>query len=82
MFGQTVAQICFGLYSRLPIVVEPKEVSVSSDAGILPDPLSDRQGSRETNWDFTGMVRFYLEHADIRSTLVSPDFAPDSRITK
>lgn len=36
MVGQTVAQLCFGFFSRLQIVVEPKEVSVSSDAGILP----------------------------------------------
>ncbi len=35
MLGQTVAQLCLGFFSRLPIVVEPKEVSVSSDTGIL-----------------------------------------------
>jgi len=36
MFGQCVAQISFDFFSRLPIVVEPQEVQVSSDTGILP----------------------------------------------
>ncbi len=36
MVGQTVAQSCFDFFSRLPIVVEPKEVHLSSDVGILP----------------------------------------------
>lgn len=35
MLRQAVSQICFDFFSRLPIVVEPKEVSVSSDTGIL-----------------------------------------------
>ncbi|MEE9184879.1 MAG: IS1380 family transposase [Acidimicrobiia bacterium] len=43
MLGQTVAQLCFGFFSRLPIVVEPKEVSVSSDTGILPIRQFDSQ---------------------------------------
>lgn len=43
MVGQTVAQLCFGFFSRLPIVVEPKEVSLSSDTGILPIRQFDSQ---------------------------------------
>ena len=43
MFRQTVAQICFDFFSRLPIVVEPKEVQVSSDTGILPIRQFDDQ---------------------------------------
>ncbi len=43
MLGQTVAQLCFDFLSRLPIVVEPKEVSVSSDTGILPIRQFDSQ---------------------------------------
>ncbi|MCP4245783.1 MAG: IS1380 family transposase [bacterium] len=43
MVGQTVAQICFDFFSRLPIVVEPEEVQVSSDAGILPIRQYDDQ---------------------------------------
>ncbi|MHC4867662.1 MAG: IS1380 family transposase [Planctomycetota bacterium] len=35
MFGQSVAQICFDFFSRLPIVVQPKDVDLSSDVGIL-----------------------------------------------
>ncbi len=36
MLKQTVAQLCFGFFSRLPIIVQAKEVSLSSDVGILP----------------------------------------------
>ena len=36
MSKQPVHQIGFDFLPRLPIVVEPKEVDVSSDAGILP----------------------------------------------
>jgi hypothetical protein len=36
MLTQTVTQNGFDFFSRLPIVVEPKAVQVSSDAGILP----------------------------------------------
>jgi len=36
MSEQSVDQICFDFLGRLPIVVEAKEVDVSSDAGILP----------------------------------------------
>lgn len=43
MLGQTVAQLCLGFFSRLSIVVEPKEVSVSSDTGILPIRQFDSQ---------------------------------------
>ncbi len=43
MVGQAVAQIGFDFFSRLPIVVEPKEVQVSSDAGILPIRQFDDQ---------------------------------------
>lgn len=43
MVGQAVAQIGFDFFSRLPIVVEPKEVQVSSDAGILPIRQFDGQ---------------------------------------
>lgn len=35
MVRQAVAQICFDFFSRLPIVVEPQVVQVSSDTGIL-----------------------------------------------
>jgi len=40
---QAVKQICFGFFSRLPIVVEPHEVQVSCDAGILPIRQFDDQ---------------------------------------
>lgn len=43
MIGQAVAQIGFDFFSRLPIVVEPKEVHLSSDAGILPIRQYDGQ---------------------------------------
>ena len=43
MFRQAVAQLSFDFFSRLPIVVEPKEVDVSSDAGILPIRQFDSQ---------------------------------------
>ena len=36
MSEQSVDQICFDFLGRLPIVVQAKEVDVSSDAGILP----------------------------------------------
>ncbi len=36
MSEQCVDQICFDFLPRLPIVVEAKDVQVSSDAGILP----------------------------------------------
>ncbi len=38
-----VVQVCFGFFSRLPIVVEPKDVQVSSDTGILPIRQFDDQ---------------------------------------
>jgi|ETNmetMinimDraft_26_1059896.scaffolds.fasta_scaffold30163_1 hypothetical protein len=43
MFKQTVLQLCFDFFARLPIVVEPKEVDVSSDAGLLPIRQFDSQ---------------------------------------
>ncbi|UCC32228.1 MAG: transposase [Phycisphaerales bacterium] len=43
MLKQCVAQICFDFFSRLPIVVEPHEVQVSSDTGILPIRQFDDQ---------------------------------------
>jgi hypothetical protein len=43
MVAQTVAQFAFDFFSRLPIVVEPKEVHLSSDAGILPIRQFDDQ---------------------------------------
>ena len=43
MIGQTAAQFCFDFFFRLPIVVEPKEVGVSSDTGILPIRQFDSQ---------------------------------------
>lgn len=36
MLAQSVAQICFDFFCRLPIVVEPQKVQVISDTGILP----------------------------------------------
>ncbi len=36
MSTQAVAQISFGFFSRLPVVVEAQDVQASSDAGILP----------------------------------------------
>jgi hypothetical protein len=43
MFRQTVTQICFDFLSRLPILLEPREAQVSSDAGILPIRQFDDQ---------------------------------------
>jgi len=43
MSEHTVNQICFDFFSHLPIVVESKEVDVSSDAGILPIRQFDDQ---------------------------------------
>jgi hypothetical protein len=43
MLKQTVTQICFDFVSRLPIVVEPRVVQVSSDTGILPIRQFDDQ---------------------------------------
>ncbi len=43
MFKQTVLQLCFDFFTRLAIVVEPKEVDVSSDAGLLPIRQFDSQ---------------------------------------
>ena len=43
MVLQGVAQVCFDFFSRLPIVVEPKDVQVSSDTGILPIRQFDDQ---------------------------------------
>ncbi len=43
MIRQGVAQICFDSFSRLPIVVESKDVQVSSDTGILPIRQFDDQ---------------------------------------
>lgn len=43
MVQQDVEQIRFDFFSRLPIVVETKEVQVSSDAGILPIRQFDDQ---------------------------------------
>src|SRR4030042_637088 len=72
MSEHTVNQICFDFFSRLPIVVEPKEVDVSSDAGILPirqfddqigftarfvDCLEDPRDPDQTEHTFAEMVR-------------------------
>ncbi len=54
MLGQTVAQLCFDLLSRLPIVVEPKEVSVSSDSGFAMP------------WMFAGCERLQLTYTSVR----------------
>lgn len=43
MIQQTVAQICFDFFCRLPIVVEPQEAQFSSDTGILPIRQFDDQ---------------------------------------
>ena len=43
MRGQTVAQMGFDFFARLPIIVEPKAVQVSSDTGILPIRQFDQQ---------------------------------------
>ena len=43
MVRQAVTQICFDFVSRLPIVVEPRVVRVSSDTGILPIRQFDDQ---------------------------------------
>jgi len=43
MILQGVAQLCFDFLSRLPIVVEPKNVQVTSDTGILPIRQFDDQ---------------------------------------
>ena len=43
MVRQTVTQIRFDFFSRLPIVVEPRQVRVGSDAGILPIRQFDDQ---------------------------------------
>ena len=43
MIRQAVMQICFGFLSRRPVVVEPHEVQVSSDTGILPIRQFDDQ---------------------------------------
>lgn len=43
MSAQTVEQICFGFFSRLPIVVEPTDAQISSDVGILPIRQFDDQ---------------------------------------
>ena len=43
MSEQDVAQISLDFFSRLPIVVETRDVSVSSDAGILPIRQFDHQ---------------------------------------
>ena len=43
MVRQAVSRICFGFFSRLPIVVEPQVVQVSSDTGILPIRQFDDQ---------------------------------------
>ena len=43
MLTQTVAQICFDFFSRLPILVEAHDLQVSSDTGILPIRQFDDQ---------------------------------------
>ena len=43
MILQGVAQVCFDFFSRLPIVVERKDVQISSDTGILPIRQFDDQ---------------------------------------
>ncbi len=43
MVRQSVAQVCFGFFSRLPIVVKTKDVQATSDAGILPIRQFDDQ---------------------------------------
>jgi len=43
MITQTVEQMCFGFFPRLPIVVEPTEAQLSSDVGILPIRQFDDQ---------------------------------------
>jgi len=43
MLAQSVAQICSVFFCRLPFVVEPHEVQVSSDTGILPIRQFDDQ---------------------------------------
>ena len=72
MSEQPVGQICFDFLPRLPIVVESKEVDVSSDAGILPlrqfdhqigltarfiDCLEDPRDPDQTEHTFPEMVR-------------------------
>jgi len=72
MSQQTVDQMCFGFLSGLPVVVQPKDVQVSSDAGILPlRQFDDQIGLTErfiaclhdprdphlTDHDFAEMVR-------------------------
>ena len=72
MSEQSVDQICFDFLSRLPIVVETKEVDVSSDVGILPlrqfdgqigltkrfiDCLEDTRDQDQTEHTFAEMVR-------------------------
>ena len=43
MIRQTVAEICFDFFSRLPIVVEAHDQQISSDVGILPIRQFDDQ---------------------------------------
>ena len=43
MSEQSVSQVSFDFFSRLPIIVETKDVQVSSDAGILPLRQFDHQ---------------------------------------
>jgi hypothetical protein len=43
MSEQTVEQFCFDFFSRLPVIVQAKNVQVSSDAGILPLRQFDHQ---------------------------------------
>jgi len=72
MSEQSVNQICFDFLARCPIVVEAKEVDVSSDAGILPlrqfdgqiglterfiDCLEDPRDPDQTEHTFAEMVR-------------------------
>ena len=72
MSEQTVDPIYFDFFGRLPIVVEPRAVDVSSDAGILPlrqfdgqigftkrfiDCLEDPRDPDQTEHTFAEMVR-------------------------
>ena len=43
MVQQCVGQFCFGFVPGLPVIVEPKNVQVSSDVGILPIKQFDDQ---------------------------------------
>ncbi|HSW44293.1 MAG TPA: hypothetical protein VLM89_01850 [Phycisphaerae bacterium] len=53
MSAQTAEQMCFGFFSRLPIVIEPTNAQISGDMGIPPIRQFDGHRSGSPNGSST-----------------------------